>query len=486
MPVVDERRPPNGSRPQGGWVQPLGSPRPARPPRSTTFDGSAGYSRLPKRGRRTRPLIISGFWFLLVASVAAWWFNTPAGSIDSVDSALLEAGRVTGMVAGYLLLVQVLMMSRVGWLDRTISANDLLGAHRDLGFALTITVLLHAVLTLLGYARLSQVSPVAEATSMVTTMEDMGSAFVATGIVVAVALLSIRAIRALLPYELWHFLHLSTYVVLLLGYGHQFADGRELAVGGPVTWLWAGAYYVVLACLIQGRLLHPLRFNLRHRLRVAAVVNEGVDVFSIYIEGRRIDEIQARAGQFFRWRFLTGGSWWQAHPFSLSAAPNGQWLRLTVKAVGNHTEQLKWLEPGVAVFAEGPSGVFTADHRRRHRALLMAAGSGIAPIRALLEDLPRGTIVIYRASSRDDLIFRDELDWLAELRDSEILYVLGGRDDPGPRHVMSARGLRELVPDVSRRDVYLCGPEGFVTSAVAVLTRLRVPRAQVHLDPFEF
>jgi ferredoxin-NADP reductase len=138
------------------------------------------------------------------------------------------------------------------------------------------------------------------------------------------------------------------------------------------------------------------------------------------------------------------------------------------------------------VNASGPSGVFTAEHGRRFRALLMAAGSGIAPIRALLEDLPRRTVVIYRASSEDDLIFQAELEWLAEGRDSEIIYVIGGRDDPGPRRVMSRRGLREIVPDVTRRDVYLCGPEGFVTSAVAVLNQLHVPRRQIHLDPFEF
>ena len=209
-------------------------------------------------------------------------------------------------------------------------------------------------------------------------------------------------------------------------------------------------------------------------------------MFSMYVQGRRLHDLEARAGQFFRWRFLSRGCWTQAHPFSLSAAPNGHWLRLTIKSVGNHTEQLRWLEPGVRVFVTGPSGVFTADRRVRHRALLIAGGSGIAPIRALLEDLPRGTVVIYRASSPDDLIFRDELDWLAEARDSEVFYVIGGRDDPGPRTAMTPRGLRSIVPDVSRRDVYLCGPEGLVSASVALLKRLHVPKRQIHLDPFEF
>jgi ferredoxin-NADP reductase len=196
--------------------------------------------------------------------------------------------------------------------------------------------------------------------------------------------------------------------------------------------------------------------------------------------------MKARAGQYFRWRFLTRGCWWQAHPFSLSAAPNGEWLRLTVKIVGDHTRDLRYLRRGVRVFAEGPSGVFTADRSVKRRALLIAGGSGIAPIRALLEDLPRGTVLIYRAGTEAELLFRDELDWLARERGAYVWYVLGGRDDPGPKHLFTPQGLRELVPDVSRRDVFLCGPPGLVAASLATLKKLRVRRRQVHLDPFEF
>jgi ferredoxin-NADP reductase len=159
---------------------------------------------------------------------------------------------------------------------------------------------------------------------------------------------------------------------------------------------------------------------------------------------------------------------------------------LTIKAVGDHTAQLQWIRPRTRVWAEGPSGTFTADRRARHRALLIAGGSGIAPIRALLEDLPRGTIVLYRASSPDDILFREELDWFAHARDSEVIYIVGSRDDPGPRRAMSPKGLRYLVRDIGRRDVYICGPPGLVDATVTLLKKLHVPKHQIHLDPFEF
>ena len=458
--------------------------RPSRSGRTTTLGPAAVVVRPPARGTWARRWLTFCFWSGLLAGVWTWWAGTPQGTVDGTGSALVEAGRATGMMAGYFLLVQILLMTRVGWLDRRLSANDLLRLHRDLGAMLTVLVLAHASLLIVGSAKFDGSSLFAETKTIVTGYPDMISALVATAILVGVALLAIRAIRTAMPYEFWYYLHMTSYLVLLLGYGHQFAAGRDLSQPGLARSFWAALTLLVVGCLIWGRVIAPIRLNLRHRLKVAEITHEGTDMFSVYIRGRDLHALQARAGQFFRWRFLTADGWWQAHPFSLSAAPNGKWLRLTIKAVGEYTEQLKWIDPGTRVLVEGPSGVFTADRRIRHRALLIAGGSGIAPVRALLEDLPRGTIVMYRASSAEDLIFREELDFLADQRDIEIFYVVGSRTDPGPRDVMTPKGLRRLVPDISRRDVYLCGPPGLMEAAVDILHRLRVPKRQIHLDPF--
>jgi ferredoxin-NADP reductase len=157
-----------------------------------------------------------------------------------------------------------------------------------------------------------------------------------------------------------------------------------------------------------------------------------------------------------------------------------------VRPVGVYTERLSRLRPGTRVLVTGPSGTFTADRRTRPRALLIAGGSGIAPVRALLEEMPPGSTVIYRASNLEDLAFRAELAALAHERAIDVRYVVGSRHDPAPRRLLTPAGMRLLVPDVSRRDVYLCGPQGLVQPALATLRRLRVPRRQIHLDPFEF
>ena len=238
--------------------------------------------------------------------------RTPAGSVDSVAAGVIEAGRITGMIAGYLLLVQILLMSRVGWLDRRLCANDLLRLHRDLGcYLLVVIVLAHAALIIVGYAGSGRFVAVhRDPARSSRTYEDMISAFVATGVLVGVGAAGDPGDPGRsCPTSCGTILHLTSYLVLLLGYGHQFADGRDLSEPGPGrTVLGRRSTSFVLACLIWGRVIAPLRLNLRHRLRVAEVVPEGPDMFSVYVRGRRLDELQARAGQFFRWRFLTRGT----------------------------------------------------------------------------------------------------------------------------------------------------------------------------------
>ncbi|MGC4874954.1 ferredoxin reductase family protein [Micromonospora sp. DT43] len=438
-----------------------------------------------RRGPGGRRLLAALLLVGLVASVLPWWLGTAAGSLSTTAATVTAAGRITGLIAGYLLLVQVLMMSRLPVLERWIGGEQLARWHRDIGATLLVAVVSHLSLILVGYADLRNHSIFAEVGTLLGEYEDMLSAFVAAGIMLVVGFSSIRAIRRALPYEVWHLLHRSSYLVLLLGYGHQFSHGGQLYRPGPVRTGWIALYLLVVAALLWGRVIAPLAFNMRHRLRVADVVAESPDTVSIYLTGERLGRLEMLGGQYFRWRFLTPGSWWQSHPFSVSAAANGRWLRLTVKVVGRHTADLRDLDPGTRVWAHGPSGTFTAAHRVCERALLIAGGSGITPIRAMLEELPPGAALIYRARTPADVLLSRELDWLAEERDTSIWYVIGSRDDPGPRQLMSPDGLRQLVPDVARRDVYLCGPPGLVEQSVRALRRAGVPRRQIHLATFE-
>src|SRR4029079_188654 len=108
------------------------------------------------------------------------------------------------------------------------------------------------------------------------------------------------------------------------------------------------------ALLVVFRVLAPVAAAFRYRLRVAEVVEEAPGVVSLRISGRPLGRLDARAGQFFLWRFLTRDRWWASHPFSLSEAPDGRSLRITVKALGDFSSRLAQIAPGTRVAAERP------------------------------------------------------------------------------------------------------------------------------------
>jgi ferredoxin-NADP reductase len=198
--------------------------------------------------------------------------------------------------------------------------------------------------------------------------------------------------------------------------------------------------------------------------------------------------LRAESGQFFRWRFLTRELWWASNPYSLSAPPSGNRFRITVKRFGEHSAAVARLHPGTRVFAEGPYGAMTAARRTRRKALLIAGGIGVTPLRALFETLPGGpgdVDLIYRASRPADLVFQDELSAIAAWRGGRLRIVLGSRERLG-QDLLSAAALVANVPDLRDRDVYVCGPEGMTSSVTKALRVAGVPRRQIHHESFEF
>ena len=232
------------------------------------------------------------------------------------------------------------------------------------------------------------------------------------------------------------------------------------------------------------RVLAPFASAFRYRLRVAEVIPEASGVTSLRITGRKLDRLKARPGQFFIWRFLTPGHWWTAHPFSLSAAPDGRSFRITAKAAGDHTGRMGRLPVGTRVVAEGPFGDFTEQARRRPKVLLVAGGIGITPVRALLERMEGDVVAIYRVINQDDIVFADELAELEQRRGVKVRYVVGDHATPEGRNLLSPEHLHELVPDLAERDVYLCGPPAMTEVTEQRLRHAGVPRRRLHIERF--
>jgi predicted ferric reductase len=419
------------------------------------------------------------------ATIALWWHNTT--SISGFGDWLTNAGRITGLLAGYGVVVLVALMARLPPLERGVGADRMARWHSRGGRYTVGLVVAHGLLITWGYAVTAHTNVVSQTGTLLTSYPDVLMATVGGLLLIGVGLASMQAARRRMRYETWYYLHFYTYLAVALAFTHQFADGAEF-MNTPVARVgWGAMYAAVAAAILWYRFITPVRQVFRHRLRVASVHREGPDVVSVVIAGRHLDELEAEAGQFFRWRFLTRRMWWVSSPYSLSAAPGRDRMRVTVKALGDHSRLVPLLLPGTRVMAEGPYGALTAARRTRRKVLLIAGGVGVTPLRSLLQTLPGGPgdlTLVYRTGRDTDVVFRDELASIADRRGARVHILSGHRADLG-HDPLSATALTHNVPDLRHHDVFVCGPAGMTGAVVRALQAAKVPRRQIHSERFE-
>ena len=467
---------PSGSQPRLRTGPPSGS-QPA-----------ASASTAPRRIiRPAAPGIVLG---LIAAGAAAviwlWWRDT--SSVQGTGALLTNAGRILGLLASYGFVMLVALMSRLPPLERGIGSDRLARWHAMGGRYVITLVTGHVIAIVWGYAVTAHESVTHESVTLLTSYPDVLMATVAWFVLLGVGAFSARAARRRLRYETWYYAHLYTYLAIALAFSHQFADGQEFSAHSDARIAWVALYATVGAAIIWFRFLTPLLRAARHRFTVHGAKMEAPGIMSLYITGRDLHKLGAEPGQFFRWRFLTRDLWWQSHPYSLSAMPRGDLMRITVKARGDHSAALGSIPPGTRVIAEGPYGAFTPALSSR-RVLLIAGGVGITPIRAMFAALPKrmsdGITLIYRASHPRDVVFRRELDAIAADRGATVHYLIGSREELG-FDPLSAQSLQNGVPGLHRYEAYVCGPPGMTEAAVKALREAGIRRHRIHHESFDF
>jgi predicted ferric reductase len=434
------------------------------------------------------------------ATVMLWWRaegGSPGGGLGG-SALALSLGRLAGLLAGLTLIGQLLLAARLPALERWVGLDGLLGWHRRNGATLVTLVALHATLVVAAHQRLfGEPSPWRPLLTLMATRPGVTLAVVAGTLIGLIGVLSLRPVRSRLPYEAWYWVHLFAYAAVALTVPHQLSSGSTFLAIPAARPIWLGAYCMAAATFVGFRWVLPIVRAVRHRLRIESVHHETNDVASLLIQGRRLDALPSRPGQFFVWRILTRSQWWRPHPFSLSAAPCGDGMRITVQAAGTGTRRLiEDTRPGARIAAEGPYGVFTAEASRGDGVLLVGAGVGITPLRAIAESVDDrgGVILLHRARTPDEALFGAEFAALAQDRALTVHLLVGPRRSRGSwlPDLSQARGLsdddvlRRLVPDVVRRDVFVCGPPQWALLVHRSLHQVGVPASLVHLERFSW
>jgi predicted ferric reductase len=406
--------------------------------------------------------------------------------IDSVYAVVLSVSRLAALVGTYLSVIGIFLIARIPVVEKSIGHDQLVIWHRNLGPWSLYLIGAHFLLVVVGYAGQDQMSLAREIWRMLTDFAWMWWALAGLVLMVMAGVTSYKKARAKYSYETWWILHVFTYGAVASAFMHQIQNG-QMFIAHPLNRVyWIGLYVLMAFSVIHWRFALPLARSMRHGLRVASVVQESPDVYSVIMKGRNLWRLGAEGGQFFEWRFLTRGHFLVAHPYSLSAAPTDSYLRITVKGLGDHSRSLAAVKVGTRVLIEGPYGVFRAGWTEKRRVVLIGGGIGVTPVRALLDEFKDSVKIdfIYRVSHEEDLALKAELDQIAAQSGgmTKIHYMVGSRRE----HPMDAAHLLSVVPGVRERDIYICGPKPLVWAVVEAAHDLGMSHDRVHHEEFEF
>ncbi len=430
-------------------------------------------------------VVILGFW--------AWnHVQHPLGSLLTGELAgqLLAYGRLAGLLAAFGVLLQLVLAGRIGWVEHVFGLDRLLRFHRIAGFSLVLLLIAHPVLLAFGHAMQADVGVREQYIDFLREWRGVAAAAAGLALMLAAVGLSVAIVRRRLRYEVWHATHLTFYVAIALAFGHQLAVGSDFTDNRWFAGYWVALYAFTFGNLAVYRLVRPLLLFARHRFTVERVASETGEATSVYIGGRAMERFKAEGGQFVLVRFLAPGFRWESHPFSISQPPDGVRIRLTIRHLGDFTRRIPQLQPGTRVIVDGPHGVFTARRCRAPKALLIAGGIGITPLRAMADGLlaaGRDVVLLYANRSREGIVFREELERLAAVAGGRlrVVHILSLDPDwPGETGQLDGRRIARLVPDAAEREAFLCGPPPMMKALRAALVKLGAPRARIHYERF--
>ncbi len=171
--------------------------------------------------------------------------------------------------------------------------------------------------------------------------------------------------------------------------------------------------------------------------------------------------------------------------FSIASAPSENIVQITTRFYEESSTfktALQAMQPGDTIEANPPSGMFTYPHPDRP-AVFIAGGIGITPFRSILVDLDsRGIapqVTLIYANRSEEIAFKALFDELANKYPSFTVHYL-----IEPERI-TADYIRQHVPDLTERTVYISGPEPMVEAFSTMFTdELGVERERIEEDFF--
>lgn len=239
------------------------------------------------------------------------------------------------------------------------------------------------------------------------------------------------------------------------------------------------------------KLNHPGKMN----LKVREIIEHSRDVKSFILEsadGKKLAPF--RAGQYLTLQLKIENSI-VTRPYSIASTPNNArdgFYNLTVKRVPDGFVS-GWLldnvKAGDCITAFSPEGTFVYEPIRDAETVVgIAGGSGITPFLSLAGTIADGTcsadlVLLYGARNSKELVFKKELDRLAENPKIKVVYVLSDSKERGyEKGFIDAEIIKKYAPETF--SIFLCGPKAMYRFAEKEIEKLGIRKKYVRYELF--
>jgi predicted ferric reductase len=423
-----------------------------------------------------KKLILFGLLAVFIAIPFGFWMPAFIATDMATDYPCV-IGRLLALVGFILILFQVVLSSRLKWIERGLGQDKLLGVHKTagvVGFAFMLShPVLHASSDLLAQGYVTLKWP------MIFGLIAVLLALVTVGTAILYGRLSLK-------YETWKQIHWFNFIVVPIIFAHSLLLGTELNSQPALRIFW----YVlgVLFVLLAGAILWDRIRIKRHLLRVTDVVQETPDTWSLHFKSGSPDH---KPGQFLLLSLLHDGRRTGPHPFTISSSPTSGDLSVSVKAVGDFTATVKDTTSADEAYIDMPYGIFSFLNYDAPNLVFIAGGIGITPFISMLrymvdKKLERNVILIWGNKTEKDIAFKSELEQMAVAMPSlRIIHVLSNQSEwPGEKGYVDTMLLHTLLDGFENPQVFVCGPPVMMTKGVRSLQQVGVPKARIHFERF--
>jgi predicted ferric reductase len=288
--------------------------------------------------------------------------------------------------------------------------------------------------------------------------------------------------RVLGGYERWRGFHRLTGLFVAAGFLHGLLDATAFESTPMLRWSYVLIGGVGLAFYAYRELL-ARHFLPHHDYQVKDVSTVAPGLVDVHLKplGKAL---AFRPGQFAM-IYLETKDGWQRHPFSISGAPDGEDIRITVKALGDHTAKLPdVVQPGMPAVVSGPYGRF--DRRTGTvRQVWIAGGVGITPFLSWLRSLEGelAETVDFFVTSAGRSPFADEIQMIAQDHPRLTVHLIDTSTDGRltPDQVLEA-----VDADPRELSVFMGGPDPMLRQFRRALRASGVRAANIHREYFHW